>query len=59
GLGVGIINEGEIGQDERLHTLAIGRADVSLTEYVACLDARKANPEIAALFEIAAQGRSV
>ncbi len=59
GLGVGIINEGEIGQDERLHTLAIGKADVNLTEYVACLEARKASPEIAALFEIAAQGRSL
>ncbi|CAN0504556.1 unnamed protein product, partial [Discosporangium mesarthrocarpum] len=41
GLGVGIINEGEIGQDDRLHTLAIAKADLSLTEYVACLDARK------------------
>ncbi len=59
GLGVGIINEGEIGQDDRLYTLAIAKADLSLTEYVACLNARKSTPEIAALFEIAAQVRSL
>lgn len=58
GLGVGIINEGEIGQDERLHTLVITKVDLSVTEYVACLDARKSTPEIAALFEIAGQVRS-
>ncbi len=59
GLGVGVINEGEIGQDERLHTLVIARADLSLTEYVACLKARTSTPEIAALFEIAEQVRSL
>ena len=59
GLGVGIINEGEVGQDDRLHTLWIAKADLSVTEYVACLEARKSTPEIAALFEIAAQVKSL
>ncbi len=59
GLGVGIINEGEIGQDDRLHALMIAKADLSVTEYVACLEARKSTPEIAALFEIAEQVRSL
>ena len=58
GLGVGIINKGEIGQDERLRALTISKADLGLTEYLACLKARRSTPEIAALFEMAADGRS-
>ncbi len=59
GLGVGIINAGETGQDTRLQQLEIARARLDLTEYIACLKTRKSTPQVAALLEIAAEMRQV
>ena len=59
GLGVGIINAGETGEDARLQQLAISNARLDLTEYIACLKTRKSTPQVAALLEIAADLRQV
>lgn len=59
GLGVGIVNASEVGRDDRLHTLTIRKAKLNLTEYMVCLESQKANPEIAAVFEIASEMRQL
>ncbi len=59
GLGVGIINAGETGEDSRVQQLTIAGARLDLTEYIACLKSRKTTPQVAALLEIAAEMRQV
>lgn len=55
GLGVGIMNAGETGQDNRVQQLTITGAKLDVTEYIACLKTRKTEPQVAALLEIAAE----
>lgn len=49
----------ELQADDRLHALVITKACLSAAEYVACLEARKSTPAIAASSEIASQIRSL
>ncbi len=53
GLGIGIVSEGEIGRDDRLHTLMVRDAALNVVEYAACLEERKTIPEVAAFLNLA------
>lgn len=41
GLGIGIVSEGELGVDPRLHAIAIRESGLEVTEYAACLAERQ------------------
>ena len=51
GLGVGIIAESELGDDLRLKALPFEGKPITSTEYVACLQERKASPLVKAFLE--------
>lgn len=53
GLGIGIVNEAEIGRDQRLHKLLIRETPLQVMEYAACLEARRDTPEVAAFMDLA------
>ena len=53
GLGVGVVNEAEVGRDDRLHKLDIRDAAITVTEYAACLIDRRQAPEVAAFLDLA------
>jgi len=55
GLGIGIVNEGEFGHDDRLHKLAIAGERIAVTEYVACRRENRSTPAIAALLDLIAE----
>jgi len=51
GLGIGIVSEGELGVDPRLHALGIREAGgLEVTEYAACLVERQSVRVVAAFF---------
>ena len=50
GLGIGIVSEGELGVDPRLHAIAIREAGLEVTEYAACLVERQSVRVVAAFF---------
>lgn len=52
GLGIGVISEGELGHDERLHTLNVRDAALNVVEYAACLHKQKTAPEVSAFLEM-------
>ncbi|MEM7429632.1 MAG: LysR substrate-binding domain-containing protein [Pseudomonadota bacterium] len=53
GLGVGVMNSGETGEDGRLLQIAIEGDGLELTEYIACLKTRTSTPQVAALMDMA------
>ena len=53
GLGVGIVNEREMGRDSRLHKLAVRDAFLTVVEYAACLADNKENSTVSAFMELA------
>jgi aminoethylphosphonate catabolism LysR family transcriptional regulator len=55
GLGIGIVSEGEIGRDDRLHMLVVRDVALNVVEYAACLEERKTIPEVAAFLELAVE----
>ena len=52
GLGIGIVSEGELGVDPRLHALAIRESGLEVTEYAACLVERRSVRAVAAFFNL-------
>ena len=52
GLGIGIVSEGELGVDPRLHAIAIRESGLEVTEYVACLAERQSVRVVAAFFDL-------
>lgn len=52
GLGIGIVSEGELGVDPRLHALEIRESGLQVTEYAACLAERRSVRVVAAFFEL-------
>jgi len=50
GLGIGIVSEGELGVDPRLHAITIREAGLEVTEYAACLAERQSVRVVAAFF---------
>ncbi len=54
GFGIGAVFEGEFGQDERFHSVAIADADVGVAEYVVCLEERRRLALVRAFLDIAA-----
>ena len=52
GLGVGIIAESELGDDLRLKALPFEGKPITSTEYVACLQERKASPLVKAFLDV-------
>ena len=52
GLGIGIVSEGELGVDPRLHALAIRESGLEVTEYAACLLERRSVRVVAAFFNL-------
>ena len=55
GLGIGIVNQAEVGRDERLHKLDLRDATITVTEYAACLKERARAPEVAAFLDLAGE----
>ncbi|RED49743.1 LysR substrate-binding domain-containing protein [Aestuariispira insulae] len=51
GFGVGIIADTELGQDERLKSIAIRGSEMEILEYIVCLRERRSEKVINALFE--------
>ncbi len=58
GFGPGVIARGELGEDARLHAIAIRDVRVRLEERVVCLAARRASPMIDAFLAMVARGSS-
>lgn len=52
GLGVGVILEGELGNDNRLIALKVQNADLKVTEYLACLKEARPIPAVQAFMEL-------
>jgi aminoethylphosphonate catabolism LysR family transcriptional regulator len=52
GLGIGIVSEGELGVDARLHALNIRESGLEVTEYAACLVERRSVRVVAAFFDL-------
>jgi LysR family transcriptional regulator, low CO2-responsive transcriptional regulator len=57
GLGIGIVSEGELGVDPRVHALAIREAGLEVTEYAACLVERQSVRVVAAFFGLLKETR--
>ncbi len=57
GLGIGIVSQGELGVDPRVHALAIREAGLEVTEYAACLAERQSVRVVAAFFELVKETR--
>jgi len=53
GLGIGVVSEGELGNDDRLHQLPVRDHKLEVMEYAACLPERAAVPVVKAFFELA------
>jgi len=52
GLGIGIVSEGELGVDARLHAIAIRESGLEVTEYAACLAERQSVRVVSAFFDL-------
>ncbi len=57
GLGIGVVTESELGQDDRLATLKIADATLEAREYVVCLKERCSVRTVQAFFDLANEGR--
>ncbi len=57
GLGIGIVSEGELGVDPRVHALAIRQIGLEVTEYAACLVERQSVRVVAAFFGLLKETR--
>ena len=55
GLGVGVVSEGELGHDDRLHPLPVRDASLRVVEYAACLGQRRDRPVVRAFLELVAE----
>mgnify|MGYP002525551084 CR=1 FL=1 len=53
GLGIGVVTESELGQDDRLATLTISDAALEAREYLVCLRERRAVRTVQAFFDLA------
>ena len=58
GLGIGVVTESELGQDDRLATLKISDATLEAREYVVCLKERSAVRTVQAFFDLADEDRA-
>jgi len=54
GLGIGVVNAGEFGHDQRLHQLTVRDASLDCLEQVICLRQRKDTPVLRAFLDIVA-----
>ncbi len=54
GLGIGVVNAGEFGHDQRLHQLTVRDADLNCLEQVVCLRQRQDTPVLRAFLAIVA-----
>lgn len=52
GLGIGVISETELGNDDRLVALEVKDADLNVTEFLACLKESRPIPVVQAFFEL-------
>jgi aminoethylphosphonate catabolism LysR family transcriptional regulator len=52
GLGIGAVFESEVGQDERVHAVAVRERSLATTEYLACLAERRSDRVIGAFLEL-------
>ncbi len=57
GLGIGIVSEGELGVDPRLHAVEIRESGLQVIEYAACLAERRSVRVVAAFFELLEEAR--
>jgi len=53
GFGIGIIFETELGQDRAMHPLTVEDADLTVDEYLVCLEERRRMPLVRSFFEAA------
>ncbi len=58
GLGIGVVTESELGQDDRLAILKISDATLEAREYVVCLKERRAVRTVQAFFDLADEDRA-
>ncbi len=58
GLGIGVVTESELGQDERLKTLKISDVTLEAREFVVCLKERATVRTVQAFFDLADENRS-
>jgi aminoethylphosphonate catabolism LysR family transcriptional regulator len=59
GLGIGIVSEGELGVDPRLHAVGIREAGLEVTEFAACLAERRSVRVVAAFFDLLEETKSL
>ncbi len=59
GVGIGIVQEAELGHDERLRALPITDAEIVTEEFLVCLAERRESPIIQAFLEMADSGETV
>ena len=59
GLGIGVVTESELGQDDRLATLTISDVTLEAREYVVCLKERRAVRTVQAFFDLADEDRAL
>jgi len=52
GLGVGVMPESEMGNDNRIHPVTVRDASLKVTEYIACLKETRPTPVVKAFFDI-------
>ena len=55
GLGIGIVSEGEFGNDQRLRKLAVSDRRLEVVEYLVCRASHRANPAVAAFLALAGE----
>jgi DNA-binding transcriptional LysR family regulator len=52
GFGVGVVFDSEFGNDPRFHAIDVGDCDLSVGEYVACLEERRRLPVVRAFLNV-------
>lgn len=57
GLGIGVVTESELGQDDRLATCTLSDATLEVREYVVCLKERSSVHTVQAFFDLADEDR--
>ena len=58
GLGIGVVTESELGQDDRLVTCRLSDVSLEAREYVVCLKERRAVRTVQAFFDLADEDRT-
>ncbi len=59
GLGIGVVTESELGQDDRLATVKLSDVSLEAREYVVCLKERSAVRTVQAFFDLADEDRAI